>query len=125
MPCLDGRDEKLAAVRVLARVGHGEEAGARVLELEVLILELLAVDGLAAGAVAVGEVTTLDHEVLDDPVEARALVAEALLTGAERTEVLGRLLDLLAVQAHDYAAHILPTNRYVEVHFVRHHRPFN
>jgi hypothetical protein len=46
----DRRDEELRAVRVLARVGHGQQAGAGVLELEVLVLELLAVDGLTAGA---------------------------------------------------------------------------
>jgi hypothetical protein len=37
-------------VRVGTSVGHGEEAGASVLQLEVLIGELLTVDGLAAGA---------------------------------------------------------------------------
>jgi hypothetical protein len=37
-------------LRVLAGVGHGEETGAGVLELEVLVGKLLAVDGLATGA---------------------------------------------------------------------------
>jgi hypothetical protein len=37
-------------LRVGAGVGHGEETGLGVLELEVLIRELLAVDGLATGA---------------------------------------------------------------------------
>jgi len=36
-------------VRVGASVGHGEEAGPVVLEVEVLIGELLAIDGLATG----------------------------------------------------------------------------
>ena len=89
---LDGGDEELGAVavgvyssamchrwrwiiglswdlRVGAGVGHGEEAGADVLLLEVLVGELLAVDGLAAGAVAAGEVTSLEHELGDDAVE--------------------------------------------------------
>lgn len=38
-------------------------------------------------------VTTLEHEVGDDTVEAGALVAVALLAGAESTEVLGGLGD--------------------------------
>lgn len=66
---LDGGDEELGAVRVLARVGHGQQTGASVLQLKVLVLELLAVDRLAAHAVAVREVATLDHEVGDDTVE--------------------------------------------------------
>jgi hypothetical protein len=106
-------------VRVGAGVGHGEDTGAGVLELEVLVLELLAVDGLATGAlnrvsavcsvsvnggealgthVAGGEVTTLEHELGDDAVEGSALevkglaaAALALLSGAESAEVLSSL----------------------------------
>ena len=40
----DGRDKELRAVGVLAGIGHGQQAWAGVLELEVLVLELLAVD---------------------------------------------------------------------------------
>jgi hypothetical protein len=46
----NGGDEELRAVGVGAGVGHGEEEGAFVGELEVLVGELFAVDGLAAGA---------------------------------------------------------------------------
>lgn len=41
--------------------------------------------------VTTGEVTTLEHEIRDDAVERGALVAEALLAGAESTEVLSGL----------------------------------
>lgn len=54
--------------------------------------------------VAVGEVTTLEHELGDDTVEDRALVAEALLAGAESTEVLGSVGSDIAAQLHDNAA---------------------
>lgn len=37
-------------LRAGAGVGHGEDAGAGVLQVEVLVLELLAVDGLSTGA---------------------------------------------------------------------------
>ena len=40
----DSRDEELGAVGVLAGVGHGQQTGLGVLELEVLILELVTVD---------------------------------------------------------------------------------
>lgn len=43
--------------------------------------------------VATGEVTALKHEIRNDAVERGALVAEALLAGAESTEVLSSLGD--------------------------------
>lgn len=47
---LDGADEELRAVGAGTGVGHGEDTGASVPQVEVLILELLAVDGLATSA---------------------------------------------------------------------------
>jgi hypothetical protein len=58
---LYGADEELRAVGVGASVGHGEDALASVLQLEVLVLELFSVDRLASSAVPVGEVTALRH----------------------------------------------------------------
>lgn len=100
----DGRGARRASLRVGASVGHGQQTGLVVLQLEVLVGELLAVDGLATGAVAAGEVTTLKHEVRDDAVEGGALVAEALLAGAEGTEVLGGLGDDVVEQVEGDAA---------------------
>ena len=76
------------------------------LEHEVLVGELgaRAVDAVAAGAVALGEVAALAHEVGDDAVEGAALVAEALLAGAEGAEVLRRHWHHVGAQLdHDAA----------------------
>ena len=48
----DRGDEELGAVGAGARVGHGQQEGLRVLQLEVLVRKLHSVDGLAARAVA-------------------------------------------------------------------------
>ena len=90
---------------------------------EVLVVEFHAVDGLAASAVSSGEVAALSHELSDDSVEAAALVveglaglADALLTGAESSEVLrgdggvGEELELDAASG-------LTTDRNVEEYF--------
>ena len=89
-----------------------------VLDAEVLIFEFLAVDGFTASAVAFGEVSTLDHELGDDPVEARTLIAEAILAGGELIEISGCLGDLVAVETHEDAAKRLSTLLDVEVDLV-------
>lgn len=81
-------DEELRSVGVSSGVGHRHDSGSSVLQGEVLVGELLAIDGLAPGAVVVGEITTLTHEVGNHTVEGGALVAEALLAGAQSAEVL-------------------------------------
>jgi len=102
---LDGRDEELGAVGVGPGVRHRHDAGAGVFQGEVLVLEFVAVDGLAAGAVVIREVAALAHEVGNYAVEAAALVAEALLAGAQGAEILRGLGgDVRAELDHD-AAH--------------------
>jgi len=115
-----------SGIRVGAGVGHGEKTRAGVLLDEVLIGELLTVDGLATGAllelasklrrrtgvwmsahVAAGKVTTLEHEIRNDAVESRALVAEAVLAGAQLTEVAGGLGDDVIVESESDAAALL------------------
>lgn len=54
--------------------------------------------------VSTGEVTTLKHEAGDDTVEARVLVAETLLSGAEGTEVLNGFGDFVVEEVHNDAA---------------------
>lgn len=49
----------LAAVRVLASVGHGEKVWPIVLVDEVLISKLFAVNGFTAGTIAPSKVTAL------------------------------------------------------------------
>merc|ERR1719195_2517316 len=106
--------EELAAVGVGSSVGHGEDPGPGVLQLEVLVLELHPVDGLAARAVPCGEVAALAHEVGDDAVERRSLEAEALLPGAQRAEVLARPRGHVEAQLHDDLAQLLAAGLDVE-----------
>ena len=110
-----GADEKLRAVSIRSRVGHGHDARLGVLELEVLVVELLPVDGLAAGAVPVGEVAALAHEFGDDPVEGRAPIAKALLPGAEDFEVLAGFGHVFVVEADDDLADPFPADGHFEV----------
>lgn len=94
-------DEELTAVAVRPGIRHRHHTWSSVLEREVLVLELVAVDGLAAGAIVLGEVAALAHEVGDDAVEGAALVAKALLAGAQSAEVLSCLRNHIRSQFDD------------------------
>lgn len=59
---------------------------------------------------------TLTHEVGNDTVEGAALVAEALLAGAQGAEVLGGFGDNVAAQLHDNATDRLAVGGDVEEH---------
>ena len=68
------RDEKLAAIRVRARIGHREDAACRVRVLgPQLIVEFSAPNRLATLAAA-GRVAALQHEALHVAVEERAVI---------------------------------------------------
>jgi hypothetical protein len=54
--------------------------------------------------VATGEVTALKHELRDNAVEGRTSISEALLAGAESTEVLSGLWDYIVVEVEVDAA---------------------
>lgn len=56
---LGGADEELGAIRVGARIGHGQDTRACVLQDEVLIWEFLPIDGFSSSAIVACEVTTL------------------------------------------------------------------
>lgn len=62
-------DKELRVVCVGSLIGHAQQVGLVVLQLEVLVLEGGAVNGLASCAVIVDEISSLCHEVLDYSVE--------------------------------------------------------
>jgi hypothetical protein len=61
----DGGDEELGSVGVGSSVGHGEQEGLVVPQLEVLIGELVSVDGLSTGTVVVGELWVNKNTMVD------------------------------------------------------------
>ena len=77
-----GGDKELTAVRVLARIRHGEQAGPVVFVRERLVFELIAVYARAAGAVRFLEIASLYHESRYDTVKVRVAVAEAVQMSA-------------------------------------------
>ena len=83
--------------------------------LKVLILEFVAIDGFATGPILVREVAALAHEARDDAVEGRAGIAEALLAGAQRTEVLRSLRHDAAVETDFNAARRSAANVNIKV----------
>jgi len=113
---LDSADEELRPIGVGSSVSHGEDAGAGVLQDEVLIGKLLAIDGLATSSIVVGEVSTLTHEVGDDTVEGGVLEADALLPGAQGTEVLSSLGHNIGTKLHDDPAEGLAVGGHIEKH---------
>ena len=137
-----GRDEELAAVGVLAAVGHGEQPGLGVLDREILVCEGGArVYRHAARPVPVHEVSALDHEVLDHAVEGGALVAQgntvlmiilsnifcfiiisnifkyanlAILASTKLAEILGSLGHHVREEFHHDAADVRGAHGHVE-----------
>ena len=55
----DGAQKELGTVGVGSGVGHGQDSGTGVSELEVLVGELVSVDGLSSSSVMVCEVPPL------------------------------------------------------------------
>lgn len=100
-------DEELRSVGVGSSIGHREQSGLGVLELEVLVLELLSIDGFSSSAVFVGEVTSLNHKLRDDSVEGAALVSEALFSSAESSEVGSSQRNYLIVEEEGDSAQSL------------------
>jgi hypothetical protein len=66
--------------------------------------------------IALGKIASLKHEVLDATMEARVLVAKALLTGAKRAEIFRRLRHDVGTQLHGNAAGWGAADRDVEKH---------
>lgn len=57
--------------------------------------------------IATSEITPLKHELGNHTVELRARVSEALLSGAESTEIVGRFGDDIVVELEVDAASLV------------------
>ena len=114
---LAGAHEELAAVGVGPSVGHGQASFTCVLARlasEAFIFKLVSVNRLSTSAVVVGEVAALAHEAWDHTVEARALVAKALLSSAKSTEVFGCFRHIICVELEGHPACRGTTNSHVK-----------
>lgn len=81
--CRRKRDKELRPVRVWARVGHAQDAGARVLQARIdLVLKLLAKDG-ASSATGSRGIAALDHKVGNDAVEDGVVIVAATDKGGK------------------------------------------
>ena len=119
------RDEELRAVGVLSRVRHAQLPAFRVLDSEGFVGKLLAVNALAARSVAICKVSSLAHEARNDSVERAAFVmqglaslADTLVAGAQRSEVLHRFWTHAAEQVHLHATSRLAPDADIEEDFV-------
>jgi len=112
---LDGGDEELRSVRVLASVGHREPAWAVVLELKVLVSKLGTIDASAASAIAIGKVTSLDHEIGNDTMKLGSLVALSLWLECELSKILNSLWHDFSKETNLNTANILIADTYVKV----------
>ena len=78
-------------------------------QAEVLILKV------SSGSISTGQISSVTQQVGDDTLEAGALVAEALLSGAEGTEVLRSLRDDVIAELNDDLPHWVSIGGHVEV----------
>merc|ERR1712160_113931 len=85
MRSLHRAQEELRSVGVRACVGHGEDAGASVLQGEILVSELVSIE-----------------------VQGFARLAHTLLTGAQATEIFSRLRSDIRAQFHGDSSRSLP-----------------
>ena len=80
-----GEDEELRSVGVRTLVGHRENTGLVMVQLEVLIRKIspTVVDRLAAGSLQSQYVSALDDEAGNHTVEVGELVTVAMISSAE------------------------------------------
>eukprot|EP00357_Protocruzia_adherens_P029815 CAMPEP_0115005988 /NCGR_PEP_ID=MMETSP0216-20121206/20215_1 /TAXON_ID=223996 /ORGANISM="Protocruzia adherens, Strain Boccale" /LENGTH=161 /DNA_ID=CAMNT_0002372451 /DNA_START=1296 /DNA_END=1781 /DNA_ORIENTATION=- len=92
---LNKSNKELRTVGVGSSVGHREQSGDIMGNIEVLIVELSTIDRFTSGSISAGEVTTLSHESGNNTMEFGSLVVQGLagtglasITNAQSSEVL-------------------------------------
>lgn len=93
-----GSDKELRTVGVGTGISHRQQAIFIVLLDEILVSKFRAIDTFASCAIMVGEVTALKHKVGNDPVKSRCSVAKALLSSAQRSEILSCFRNYVVVE---------------------------
>ena len=104
--------KELAAVGVLASIGHRQQAFLRVRE-ELLVFKIAPqvarqrrarVDGFPPGPIPPCNISPLDHEIGHNAVEFRSLVSKPFFGGAQGPEVLACDGGFEIVQVEDQSA---------------------
>jgi len=73
--------EELRPIGIRSRIGHGQNASACMLELEILVSKAASENTASAGAVAT-VASALRHEAFDDAVEGATAIGHALIASA-------------------------------------------
>ena len=119
-------DEKLRAVCVGSAVRHRQSSRQAMAESKCLVVETLSVDGVAARPIPVFKVAALHHKPWDYAMEDGAFVVQpfpvgcnALLSGAERSEILNGFRGNLPVQIEDNPTNLLVVHSDIKICPVR------
>ena len=88
---LGSTNEKLRTIGVGSGIGHTQNSGTGVSELEIFIFEFVSIDGFSTGSIMIGKISSLTHKIGDHTMKSRASITETFFAGAKSTEIFSSL----------------------------------